>query len=283
VTAFVGEVHPLADVFPMLDQASVDALGADIKANGLRDPLALDWLGRLVDGRNRLAACRLAGVYPTYVTLPELKDDVAVASFIASKNLQRRDLTQGQKAHLAVALDLGSKSDGKTLAAVAGVSAAHISQARTIAEWCPHLPAQVIAGAMPHAEAYAQAQAVKDEATAAERYKKQAAEALADLRTNRPDLATLVDEDRLPLTDALDLRRRDAEKERRRAEADAANARQRSEEWNVALAVIKGTHHPEALTLLKSTYRPGAYECTPAELHRIADLLHDIADRWDDA
>lgn len=282
MTAFVGEVHPLADVFPMLDQASVDALGADIKANGLRDPLALDWLGRLVDGRNRLAACRLAGVYPTYVTLPELKDEEAIAAYIASKNLQRRDLTQGQKAHLAVRLyQFGTAV--REVAKVAGVPPMRVQEAQVIAKWCPDLPAQVIAGAMPHAGAYAQAQAVKDEATAAERAKKQAAEALADLRTNRPDLATLVDEDRLPLTDALDLRRRDAEKERRRAEADAANARQRSEEWNVALAVIKGTHHPEALTLLRSTYRPGAYECTPAELHRIADLLHDIADRWDDA
>ena len=33
------EVHPAADVFPMMSDEELDALAADIKANGLKVPL----------------------------------------------------------------------------------------------------------------------------------------------------------------------------------------------------------------------------------------------------
>ena len=42
-----------------------------IKANGLIHPIVLDDEGALIDGRNRLAACRMAGVEPTYTRLEE--------------------------------------------------------------------------------------------------------------------------------------------------------------------------------------------------------------------
>ena len=54
-------VHPAADLFPMLDDAELVALGNDIKANGLASPIIIDSEGIdgrpvLIDGRNRLAA-----------------------------------------------------------------------------------------------------------------------------------------------------------------------------------------------------------------------------------
>jgi transposase len=70
---------------------------------------------------------------------------------------------------------------------------------------------------------------------------------------------------------------------RRRAEADAENARQRNTEWHIAMATIRGTQHPEQLAILKSAYQPSTYHYDTAELHRMADILHDIANRWDQA
>ena len=40
-------VHPAADVFPMMSDEELAALGADIKANGLREPITS------VDGPDR--------------------------------------------------------------------------------------------------------------------------------------------------------------------------------------------------------------------------------------
>jgi hypothetical protein len=58
------EVHPLANIFPMLSDEALADLAEDIKANGQRVPILLDQEGRLLDGRNRLKACELAGVEP---------------------------------------------------------------------------------------------------------------------------------------------------------------------------------------------------------------------------
>ena len=58
-----------ADEFPMMPDTDLDALAADIKANGLHQPIIVAMIGDLpktklmtVDGRNRLAACKIAGI-----------------------------------------------------------------------------------------------------------------------------------------------------------------------------------------------------------------------------
>src|SRR5688572_24079499 len=66
------EIHPAAELFPMLSEAELDELAADIAANGLRQGVVL-WTpdprskGRrnhkqlfLLDGRNRLEALERA-------------------------------------------------------------------------------------------------------------------------------------------------------------------------------------------------------------------------------
>ena len=45
MSAFVGEVHPLADVWPLLDGDDLDALAESIAANGLREPIVIDKAG----------------------------------------------------------------------------------------------------------------------------------------------------------------------------------------------------------------------------------------------
>ena len=58
------EFHPVANVFPLMGEAELEALAEDIRANGLREPVWLHRDGRIVDGRNRWLACRWIGVEP---------------------------------------------------------------------------------------------------------------------------------------------------------------------------------------------------------------------------
>jgi hypothetical protein len=94
-------VHPAAELFPMMTGKELKELADDIKANGLVDPL-LTHEGKLLDGRNRLAACRLVGVEPRYSEAP-LNGHSALL-FVVSKNLHRRMLTQAQRAAIAAEL-----------------------------------------------------------------------------------------------------------------------------------------------------------------------------------
>ena len=78
-------VHPAAAIWPMLTDDELDSMAADIKANGLQTAIVLDAEGRVLDGRNRLEACRRAGVEPRFETF---KGDAV--PFILSANLERR-------------------------------------------------------------------------------------------------------------------------------------------------------------------------------------------------
>ena len=59
------QVHPAADVFPLLGKEDVVALAADIKKHGLKQPVLIiegkDGHAVLIDGRNRLDALELLG------------------------------------------------------------------------------------------------------------------------------------------------------------------------------------------------------------------------------
>jgi hypothetical protein len=74
--------HPTAALFPMMSDGELTALAGDIKANGLKEPIVLEqyWFDawsarrprrRIVDGRNRYAACLMAGVEPVFVTVDD--------------------------------------------------------------------------------------------------------------------------------------------------------------------------------------------------------------------
>ncbi len=63
------EFHPVANLFPLMSGKAFDELVADIKNNGLREPILIDREGRILDGRNRYRAClvvaRLAKILGT--------------------------------------------------------------------------------------------------------------------------------------------------------------------------------------------------------------------------
>jgi ParB-like chromosome segregation protein Spo0J len=77
------------------------SLVESIKTSGLIHPIVLgkweedgDTVEGIVDGRNRLAACKIAGVEPRFTKL----NGEDVKSFIAAENLERRNMNASQKA-----------------------------------------------------------------------------------------------------------------------------------------------------------------------------------------
>ena len=97
------KVHPAAEVFPLVSGEELRKLADDIRAYGLRDAIVVADKGAnpiLLDGRNRLEACRIAGVQPRF----EYYGGNDPVGFIISKNMVRRHLTDGQKAAVAAAL-----------------------------------------------------------------------------------------------------------------------------------------------------------------------------------
>jgi hypothetical protein len=147
------EVHPLAALFPMLDEDDLAALADDIKQHGLRTPIQVDADGRLVDGRNRQDACDRASVEPQYQVL----NGEDVEALFWSNNGKRRHMTKGQLAMVAAMALLDSNNVTKS-ARSAGVSQAHLSQALLIKKFAAHLVADVISGKMKFDPAYTQAQ-----------------------------------------------------------------------------------------------------------------------------
>jgi ParB-like nuclease family protein len=103
MTRFTGEIHPFADRFPMLDDESLKELAEDVAASGLLHPIVLNPAGTLLDGRNRLRACEMAGVDPTFVV--HAGDPVAL---IVSANVRRRQMMPGQVA-MATAIGLAER------------------------------------------------------------------------------------------------------------------------------------------------------------------------------
>ena len=94
------EVHPDADLFPMLGEMERSDLARDIQAHGLQEPIVAK--GREIwDGRNRLVACWDANVKPTFKEPPA---GVTAHDFIVSANIMRRHLTTEQRSNLAAKL-----------------------------------------------------------------------------------------------------------------------------------------------------------------------------------
>jgi ParB-like chromosome segregation protein Spo0J len=188
------EVHPVADLFPMLAEDELQELADDIAQRGLLQPIVLDSEGRVLDGRNRLAACELAGVEPTFETYAGDDPD----GYALAVNGQRRAMNKGQKAVVGAAMlisSLDSKLKDQDVARALGVSKALLSQAITIAGY-KDLAALVLANTRPFSTALEEAQ--KRDVQAAEE------NAAKDrLRTGAPDLLALVDEERLTLAVAI--------------------------------------------------------------------------------
>lgn len=100
--------HPYADKFPMASDDELAELAESIAAVGLINPVVLTPGGLVLDGRNRLKACEVAGVEPTFTTRDGDDDDYK--EFVIGVNTTgRRESMTVQIAAAATALILGNE------------------------------------------------------------------------------------------------------------------------------------------------------------------------------
>jgi hypothetical protein len=153
------EFHPLADLFPLMSDEEIDALGEDMLKNAQREPI---WLyeGMILDGRNRYKACLLKGIEPRFAEY-RCPDPLA---FVTSANLHRRHLDESQRAMVAAKLanmrrgDNQHKTEGRTSQAKAAelldVSPRSVGRAREVIDHgVPDLVDAVERGEVPIAPA----------------------------------------------------------------------------------------------------------------------------------
>lgn len=102
--------HSFADMFPMMRDEDFGALVVSISKDGLEEPIVI-YEGKILDGRNRYAACSEAGIEPNTV---EYKGDDPL-EYVLRKNLHRRQLQTSQRAMVAGKMaDLPQGGDHKS-------------------------------------------------------------------------------------------------------------------------------------------------------------------------
>lgn len=148
-------VHPYADLWPLLPDGELQMLAHDIRTHGLREPIWLHPDGRIVDGRNRYRACALAGVEPATRTYGGTEE--GLLAFLISLNMARRHMDESQRAMVAAkiaALPRGTNQHAsieapsqEDAARLLNVGRASVQRARKVAEEAaPQLREAVEAG-----------------------------------------------------------------------------------------------------------------------------------------
>lgn len=97
------EFHAAATLFPMMENTAIKELAEDIAKNGQIEPI-LTVNGKIIDGRNRFEACKLAGVEPVFEEYLGDTSDEGLLKLSLSLNMKRRHLDASQKAMLAVTI-----------------------------------------------------------------------------------------------------------------------------------------------------------------------------------
>jgi hypothetical protein len=142
-------IHPAAELLPLMTDAELVELGEDIKANGLKNAVAIyaDPGGALslLDGRNRLDGMERVGM-PFALSGPGLDAMVKIGAakivrdidpyaYVISANIQRRHLNVEQRRELITKLlERMPDKSSRTIAKMIGVSPQTVSTARQQAE-----------------------------------------------------------------------------------------------------------------------------------------------------
>lgn len=273
------EHHPVADLFPMLPDDELKELAADIKERGQLQPIVLDTDGRILDGRNRHAACEMVGVEPKFETYDGDDPD----GYALAVNIARRHLTTGARAIIAAkAAKMIGHGGQKVVAMDTGISNLRISDASVVLDWAPDQADAVITGAKPLSVAVEGARERKREAEALKAKQER-------LHEHAADLLSLVEEGRMAIDDAVAAL--DAREEKARQEAAERAAQEAQEEQRRAAAKQEALNAwsqcNDALTQALSyanTYTPppdmpSNYRSVAAFLE-LAEELTDIARSW---
>lgn len=153
-------IHPLATAAAEYSPEALENLAKDIKTNGLILPITI-YHGKILDGRNRYEACKIAGVEPHFKFLPQ---DAHPVEFIISVNDNRRHSSPSQRAMFYLELfriwEEMSPSD-KTpsqveKAKLIRVSTATVSRAETILDKAPADVAKIKTGQLSVNTSYQQ-------------------------------------------------------------------------------------------------------------------------------
>ncbi len=268
----------------MLSDDDLDSLADDIKTNGLRTPIVITAAGVLVDGRNRLAACKLAKVTPTFEVLP---DDVDPLDYILSVNVERRHLSTGARA-MARAMSLqmqGKREDGRwSRDAIGNISDSEgswrraMSQSGVVLDETPEAAWSVMTGDRTLAEAYRVAAEFRDQKRGISAEEKRLQRDKDWLRKHGPELIELVESGKLELPRAVEMIRAE-QQARRDSIAQANDFLGRVLDWLGAYA-----DHPENAERLIETfdYHDTNYRhaVTGEDVARAITGLTTIASLW---
>ncbi|MCZ0974383.1 plasmid replication/partition related protein [Streptomyces noursei] len=235
-----------------------------MEEHGLLHPVVLDRNGRVIDGRNRLKACEIAGVEPSYTTYEGDDPD----GYALSANVHRRNLTKGQIAMITAKACSLSEQNGRSpgerssrsLSEHLGVSLGTVGKANIVLQHAPDLVDPVISGATGLNEAYNVAQENKAKANSAEAQ-------LARLRNEDPELADRVVEGHLTLTGAWAERTERVEEDKRQRRV----ATRLLDEIVPPLAQTRGTR-------TFSRYDPAFAGGTPITRETIAHAMTALAE-----
>lgn len=155
------QIHPAAMLFPEMSDEEWTNLCVDIRENGQREAIIIHG-NQVIDGRNRLRACRYLGFTPKTRLYNGREEDIT--SFVFSLNLHRRHLTESQRSMVAGKLETMrhgrpgkdanlhvSRDDAAKMLNVSPRSVATAKQILTKGE--PEVSAAVVAGSMSLNEA----------------------------------------------------------------------------------------------------------------------------------
>lgn len=175
-----GEWHPFAERFPMLNEQELRDMAESIKETGQLHACVMNPDGLGLDGRNRVAACKIAGVEPTWTV-----NGGNPMSIIIAANVHHRFLSTSQRA-MAVAVELAERGmrvdapkggrrwkrgsvpdapDDISRSTSTGWQQA-IHRAGTVLDWLPDLADSVLSGALALDSAFSQAKDARDIETA---------------------------------------------------------------------------------------------------------------------
>lgn len=168
--------HPVSEIFPMMQDAELRDLAADIEEHGLIEAI-WTYQGQIIDGRNRYRACLIAGEEPRFQEYAG--DESGLVAFVLGLNLKRRHLEASQRAVIGLAVEKYEASRAKErmlatqnnaaaveiipqqvqgkardfAAAAVGVNPRYIQDAKRIEAQAPDLIPQIASGAMSIPEA----------------------------------------------------------------------------------------------------------------------------------
>lgn len=185
------KIHPVANIFPMLTPDELLDLAESIKTEGQRNDIVLDTDGTILDGRNRLAACQIAGIEPHFTTYTGSNS----ARLIISSNVHRRHISKGQQAMITVIACSLSGHSLRDLAKLHSLSRSRLSAANVVLKHDPDLAEQVRNGTLSLDTAHDTVLESKARAAALQKQHDR-------LREHAPDLVERITEGHVTLEEA---------------------------------------------------------------------------------